>query len=264
MSLASPTASSASPLHAATIAPWSDAGIAHGFMGRAGGASVGAYASFNLAEWTGDDPAAVRENWRRWGEAFPPMRAARLAQVHGNRVRRIDADYDGSRPEGDGMVTAASGIALGVFSADCVPILLLDSDAGVAGALHAGWRGVIANIAAEGVRAMAALGARRDRIRAATGPSIGQCCFEVDADLAARFAREVPGSDDHTRMGRPGKLHLDLRAIISEQLRRAGLDPAAIAQVGPCTRCANDRYFSRRAAGGAITGLQMSFIGFTP
>jgi copper oxidase (laccase) domain-containing protein len=86
----------------------------------------------------------------------------------------------------------------------------------------------------------------------------------VDADLAARFAHEVPGAELHTTIGRPGKAYLDLREIIAEQLRRAGLDPAAIANAGPCTRCANDRYFSRRAAGGAVTGLQMSFIGFTP
>lgn len=264
MTYAYSTASSATPRHDAAIAPWSDADIAHGFMGRAGGVSVGAYASFNLAEWTGDDPAAVRENWARWNRVFPGMRTARLTQVHGNFVRRIGADYDGSRPEGDGMVTTESGIALGVFTADCVPILLLDSEAGVAGALHAGWRGTIADIAARGVRAMTALGAQPYRIRAAMGPSIGQCCFEVDIDLAVRFAREIPDVAANRRAGQPGKSYLDLRGIIAGQLRRAGLDPAAIANVGPCTRCADDRYFSRRAAGGATTGLQMSFIGFRP
>jgi YfiH family protein len=261
---ASSMASSVPPLHSATIAPWSEAIIAHGFMSRTGGVSAGAYASFNLAEWTGDDPAAVRENWARWHETFPRMRVARLAQVHGNLVHRIGADHDGSRPNGDGMVTAESGIALGVFSADCVPILLFDADAGVVGALHAGWRGTIANIAAEGVRAMAALGAHSYRIRAAMGPSIGQCCFEVNADLATRFAHEIHGAEMHARPGRPGKSYLDLRGIIAGQLRRAGLAPTAIANIGPCTRCANNRYFSRRSARGATTGLQMSFIGFRP
>lgn len=264
MASASSIARTASLLRAATIAPWSDANVAHGFMGRAGGVSAGAYASFNLAEWVGDDPAAVRENWSRWREAFPRMRAARVAQVHGNVVHRIAADYDGSRRDGDGMVTAEGGLALGVFSADCAPILLIDSDAAVLGALHAGWRGAMANIAAEGVRAMTALGARPYRTRAAIGPAIGQCCFEVDANLAARFAHEVPGAAIYSRPGRPGKAHLDLRGIIAEQLRRAGLAPEAIRGVGPCTRCANDRYFSRRAAGGAATGLQMSFIGIMP
>jgi YfiH family protein len=258
----SATPLSAGPLGAATLAPWNDARLAHGFMSREGGA--GAYSSFNLAEWIGDDPAAVRENWARWNLAFPSMRVARVAQVHGNTVHRIGAGYDGTRPRGDGMVTDERGIALGVFSADCVPILLLDAHAGVAGALHAGWRGTLANIAAEGVRAMTAIGARPDRIRAAMGPSIGLCCFEVDADLADRFAQKIPEAAQHARAGRPGKAYLDLRGIIAGQLRRAGLDPAAISSAGPCTRCANDRYFSRRAAGGAVTGLQMSFIGFTP
>ena len=259
-----PIASADAPLHAATIAPWDAAAIAHGFMSRAGGASAGPYAWFNLAEWTGDDPVSVRENWARWKQAYPGMRVARLAQVHGNTVHRIGAAYDGSRAQGDGMVTGEPGIALGVFSADCAPILLVDSNAGIAAALHAGWRGTLANIASEGVRAMAEIGGRPFRIRAAIGPAIGQCCFEVDADLAARFAKETPAAGAHIRAGRPGKAHLDLRGIIGEQLRRAGLDPAAVAQAGPCTRCANDRYFSRRASGGAVTGLQMSFIGFRP
>jgi hypothetical protein len=254
---------SSAPLHAATLSPWNDAGLVHGFMGRQGGVSAGAYASFNLAEWIGDDPAAVRENWARWNDAFPGMRAARIAQVHGNTVHRIGTDYGGSRRNGDGIVTAERGIALGVFSADCVPILLFDAHAGIAGALHAGWRGTLANIAAEGVRAMMALGARPYRIRAALGPSIGLCCFEVDADLADRFTGEIPDAN-HAQAGRPGKAYMDLRGMIGGQLRRAGLDPASMWDVGPCTRCANDRYFSRRAAGGAITGLQMSFIGLAP
>ena len=186
-----------------------------------------------------------------------------LGQVHGNKVRTIDANFD-ERPrhQGDGMVTAAAGVLLGIFSADCVPILMVDAGRGVACALHAGWRGTLADIANQGVRAMAAVGARVHEIRAATGPAIGICCFEVDQQLADRFAHELPDAHAHMRAGRPGKAHMDLRAMIHGQLHRAGLDPAAIKNVGPCTRCANDTYFSRRAAGGAATGLQMSFIGF--
>jgi len=244
------------------ITAWDIPSLVHGFGGRSGGVSTGPFASFNLAEWVGDQPLAVSENWRRWNSRYPHLRVARLAQVHGKSVHMIDPTHDGKRREGDGMVTATPGIALGIFTADCVPILMVDVERRVAGALHAGWRGTLADIAGEGVHAMLALGAQPASIRAALGPSIGPCCFEVDAALAAEFAAHVPGASTHTRGGKPGKAYLDLRAIIRDQLEREGLAPDSIASVGPCTRCANDTYFSRRAAGGTTSGLQMSFIAF--
>jgi YfiH family protein len=251
-----------SSLGSTTLTAWEIPGLRHGFMSRAGGVSTGRYASLNLAERVGDDAAAVEENWNRWKAIYPRMRVARLTQVHGNVVHPVGADYDGALPHGDGMVTRAPGIALGIFTADCVPVLLIDAARGIAGALHAGWRGSLANIASEGVRAMVALGARVHEIRAATGPAIGICCFEVDEELANRFIAAMRQSSAHVRAGRAGKAYLDLRAIVRGQLERSGLDPHAIVSMGPCTRCANDRYFSRRGAGGAITGLQMSFVGF--
>ena len=151
---------------------------------------------------------------------------------------------------------------LAVASADCVPILMTDAHERVGGAIHAGWRGVIAGIACEGVVAMETLGANPHELRAALGPSIGMCCFEVDAELADRFAREIPGADRHSRPGRSGKACLDLRAIITDQLTTAGLPRESIANIGPCTRCANDQFFSRRAS--SISGLQLSFIGIRP
>lgn len=276
----------------AALTAWDIPSLVHGFCGRTGGVSAGPFATFNLAEWVGDDPNAIAENWRRWNARYPNLRVARLSQVHGKLVHRIDLSHivpahlvpshDGKRREGDGMVTATAGIALGVFTADCVPILMVDADRRVAGALHAGWRGTLAGIAEEGVRAMIALGARPESIRAALGPSISICCFEVDAALAEDFIRQIPGARDHARTGnftheipgvgdaartgRPGKAYLDLRAIIRLQLEREGLASASIADIGPCTRCANDSYFSRRGAGGngsnTTSGLQISFIGF--
>ena len=244
------------------LTAWEIPGLVHGFCGRAGGIGTGPFATFNLAEWVGDEPGAVAENWRRWDARYPNLRVARLAQVHGKRVRQIDFTHDGKRREGDGMVTAAPGIALGVFTADCVPILMVDAERRVAGALHAGWRGTLAGIAGEGIRAMVALGARPSAIRAALGPSIGICCFEVDARLAEEFATQVPGARKHSRTGKPGKAYLNLRAIIHGQLEHEGLAATSIVKVGPCARCANDLYFSRRSAAGATSGLQMSFIGF--
>jgi polyphenol oxidase len=251
----------------APISAFAIPGLVHGFGSRIGGVSEGAFATFNLADWIGDSPESVAENWRRWNVHYPGLSVARVSQVHGPLVHRIDQPKDalgedGRRREGDGMVTVAGGLALGIFTADCMPILMVDNDRHVAAALHAGWRGTLAGIAAEGVRAMVALGARPKAIHAALGPSIGICCFEVDAALAEDFARRIPGADGHTRMGQPGKAYLDLRGLIRDQLEREGLAPGSIANVGPCTRCANHTYFSRRGAGGATSGLQMSFIGF--
>ena len=242
---------------------WPDASICHGFIGRTGGVSTGAFASMNLSYWVGDDEHAVDTNWKRLRREVPDLKlVARLNQVHGNVVHAATRDTAELRPPGDGLVTAEPGVMLGIFSADCVPILMVDSKHKVAGAMHAGWRGVISDIANVGVHAMTQLGAQASDIRAAIGPSIGQCCFEVDADLGDRFCREIDGARNHTRAGRPGKAFFDLRAIVRDQLECAGLAPANIASVGPCTRCASDRFFSRRAAGGKTTGLQMSFVGF--
>ena len=233
--------------------------LSHGFLGRIGGVSVGSYASLNLAYWVDDDVAHVDENWRRLREVIGDVAIVRSHQTHGKTVRVVRRENIHERPEADGMVTAERGILLAVTSADCVPILISDARGTIVGAIHAGWRGVIAGIAQEGIRAMESLGARPRDLRAALGPSIGQCCFEVDEDLARRFAREVEGSERHARAGRPGKSHLDLRAIITDQLMRAGLPRESIINVGPCTKCANDRFFSRRAD--ASSGLQLSFIG---
>jgi YfiH family protein len=141
---------------------------------------------------------------------------------------------------------------------------LADAHAGVIGALHAGWRGVLAGIVNEGIAAMCRLGASPSRIRAAAGPAIGRCCFEVDNDLGDRFVREVAVAERHRTNGPPGKAMLDLSAIVRDQLVDAGVAPSVIALTPECTRCSSDRYFSRRAAGGASTGLQLSFIALRP
>ncbi len=244
------------------LKPWKNPQLLAGFAGRLGGASAGAHASLNFSYKVGDDPRAVDENWRRLrtiiGSETP---VARVRQVHGAKVDVRTRDDPPRFPEADGMVTAQAGLVLGILSADCVPILMIDPEKKIAGAIHAGWRGVIANIARHAVDAMSSSGARPESIRVAMGPSIGICCFEVDAELAERFARELEGASHHTREGGAGKAYLDLRAIVADQLARAGVLRESIASVGPCTRCACDRYFSRRASGGVVTGLQLSFIG---
>jgi hypothetical protein len=153
-------------------------------------------------------------------------------------------------------------VVLCIFTADCVPVLLADNERGVIGALHAGWRGTLAGIAGAGVRAMVRQGAEASAIRGLLGPSIGPCCFEVDDELARRFGRRFDRAHAHVHPSdHAGKAYLDLRGVIADQLALAGLRPAEIHKVGPCTKCESDRYFSRRAAGGSVTGLQLSFVG---
>jgi polyphenol oxidase len=244
------------------VATWAGRKLWNGFLGRRGGVSVGAYESLNLSYLCGDAPSAVRSNWRRVQSCFAPgVEVVQVHQVHGNRVRRADRQSRGVVGTGDGMVTDVPGIILGILTADCVPVLLFDHQARVVGALHAGWRGVIADIASAGVRAMAAIGARPARIEAALGPAIGVCCFEVDTDLACRFDAEMPGAGRHVRYSGREKAFIDLKGLLRDQLTRAGLEDGAITGIAECTRCSPERFFSRRAAGGAITGLQLSFIG---
>jgi YfiH family protein len=244
------------------VTPWVARRVWHGYLGRGGGVSRGPFASLNFSYLAGDSPDAVRANWRRLQACFPRgVEFVQVHQVHGNRVQMVDADSRGVTAVGDGMVSAAPDIILGIMTADCVPILLMDEQAGVVGALHAGWRGVIADIAAAGVNAMAALGARRERIEAALGPAIGACCFEVDAALAKRFEAEIPRAGRHVRQVGAAKAFIDLKGLVRDQLSRAGLPAAAVSDVAICTRCASDQFFSRRAARGGATGLQLSFIG---
>lgn len=242
---------------------WNDSVLCHGFLGREGGVSNGPFASLNLSYWVGDNSRFVDVNWQRARMLMPRgMRFAQLNQVHGKAIHVVGSgQVKNPRPAADGLVTTATGLALCIFTADCVPVLLADSDNGVIGALHAGWRGTLAGIAASGIRAMERQGARRESIRAALGPAIGPCCYEVDASVAKQFERRIPCARDHIRADeRPHKAHLDLRGIVTGQFIEAGLASDAVQSVGPCTRCESEHYFSRRAAGGSATGLQLSFI----
>jgi YfiH family protein len=242
---------------------WAAAGLGHGFLGRRGGVGHSQFATLNLSRHVGDDSQAVALNWSRARRTMPSYRQlALLNQVHGSEVHSIGPDYDGARLAGDGMVTTVAGVALGIFTADCVPLLMVDTERRIAGAFHAGWRGTLAGIAGVGLRRIAAAGADLKRVVAALGPSIGPCCYEVDAALGERFAAAWPESRSRIGPGRPDKAMIDLRGILADQLIAGGLDPASISTVGPCTRCASERFFSRRAADGRTCGLQLSFVGF--
>lgn len=240
----------------------------HGFSTRAGGVSEAPYDALNLGAKWGDDPARVEENRRRLLEALglpPPLFVAR--QVHGNVIRRVRMGDDPerlARTEADGLCTDAAGLALGVFVADCVPILIADPRTGACAAVHAGWRGTVLGIAGEAVRTLEReLGARPADLRVALGPAIGPCCFEVGPEVVAAFEGAFPGADEIVRpspRGRADRRHVDLRIANRQQLIQAGVSVAAIDLGAPCTSCDGGRFYSFRRDGSA-TGQLMGVIG---
>jgi len=219
-------------------------GVAHGFFGRAGGVSTGVYASMNCGPGSRDDAAAVTENRARAINALAPgARLVSLAQIHSAQVHAIDRDWDFTgRPEGDGMVTAAPGVMLGILTADCAPVLFADAEAGVIGAAHAGWKGAVAGVLENTLAAMEGLGARTGHIAAVIGPTISQANYEVGEDLRARFAESDSGL--FVPSDRRGHFRFDLPGYVTQRLKRTGI--GAVRNLGLCTYPAENGFFSYR------------------
>jgi YfiH family protein len=234
-------------------------GVRHGFSTRRGGVSVGRYATLNVGGKWGDDPAAVEKNRKRLAAAggFQLESLYTATQVHGARVALI---VDGVLPDrvqaaqADALVSSLRGAVLGVYTADCVPILISDGDGRVA-AVHAGWRGTVAGVATAAVEAMVSIGAVRQSLRVAMGPSICPHCFEVGEEVAAAFEAVAPSSVVHGE----AKAHVDLWDANRALLVAAGVPPDAIDAAPPCTMCEPERFFSFRRDGGNI-GQHLSFI----
>jgi len=178
-----------------------------------------------------------------------------LKQVHGTSV--VEAPWD-AMPEADASVAAGAGWLLGIKTADCLPVLLVDPESRRVAAVHAGWRGTAAGIAARAVEALVTRGSRPEDLRAALGPGIGPCCYEVGDELREAFGTAGAGA---FRPGPNGRPHLDVRAANVRQLLDAGLRPGAIHHVADCTRCRADLYHSYRRDGKAA-GRMISFVGF--
>lgn len=237
--------------------------VRHGFSIRHGGVSEGPFASLNLGYSVGDDRERVTENLRRLARkaGLPPTALATVSQVHGDRVLRAGPVEPGDTPlpplgEADALWTDASGVAVGVKTADCVPILLSDPEGVRVAAVHSGWRGTDLRIAARVVKTLVAQGARADSLVAAIGPCIQVCCYEVSEDLAARF-RAAFGEDVVQRRG--GKPHLDLSLAVRKTLVAAGLPEDRIDVLPHCTSCDPSRFFSHRRDKG-VSGRHLSFI----
>lgn len=258
------------PLHAARGAAYLTApniAARHAFSTRLGGVSTGVLESLNLSVRRGDTPENVRENWRRLGAAawLDLTRVVYAQQVHSAEVRIAHAD-DAQPPEleprftCDGFVTNEPGVPLAVFMADCLPALLHDPAAGVIGAVHCGWRGSVADILGAAVAQMCALGAHPADIRAAIGPGIGACCFEVGPEVVA--AAEALLHEPLGALVRPradGKALLDLKGVNARRLVQLGVPAERIAVSDACTMCRPDVFWSHRATNGQ-RGVQAAVI----
>lgn len=229
-------------------------GARHAFTTRFGGVSTGIFSSLNLGSNRGDDPEAVRENYRRvcalMGAGVDE--AAVTRQVHGAVVRTVSAAdrhvcLSAVPYEADGLVTAEKNLPLLCFTADCVPALLCDAEAGVIAAVHCGWRGSVGDILKNAVEAMCALGAKPASICAALGPAIGKCCFETDDDVPQAVEAYLGGDAEGLFVRRAdGKTLVDLRGANKRRLVQLGLREEHVDVSEECTFCSHDRYWSHR------------------
>ncbi|WP_372425351.1 peptidoglycan editing factor PgeF [Salinarimonas chemoclinalis] len=225
-------------------------GVRHAFFTRDGGVSQGLYASLNGGLGSADAREAVLANRARMAERLgvAPDALVSVHQVHSPDVVVVEGPIaPDARPKADAMVTDRPGLALAILTADCGPILFADAEAGVIGAAHAGWRGALAGIAEATVEAMERLGARRGRIVAVLGPTIGQGAYEVGAELRRAAVADDPGADRFFAPGaRDEKFQFDLPGYILARLARA--DIGAARDLRRCTYSDEARFYSYRRA----------------
>jgi YfiH family protein len=240
--------------------------LPHGFLGREGGISEGIHAGLNVGLGSDDDRAAIHENRRRAVEAVAPgHRLVTLHQVHSADTVAVTEPFaDAARLHADALVTDRPGLVLGILTADCVPVLFADPQAGVVGAAHAGWKGAITGVTDTALAAMEKLGADRSRIVAAVGPCIARASYEVDEGFVRRFEADDPANERFFADGRrPGHAQFDIEAYVTHRLAAAGV--GRVIALGEDTYAQPDRFFSFRRAthrGEPGYGRQISLIGF--
>ncbi len=242
--------------------------VRHGFSTRLGGVSEGIYASMNLSFTRGDDPERVRENFARFCRAIGTDAANVVisAQEHHTVIHNATtADrgrgilWERGYTDVDGLLTDEPNVVLCTQYADCVPLFFVDPVKRVVGTSHSGWKGTVARIGAVTVERMCHdYGCRREDIRAAIGPSIGACCFEVDAPVAEAFARLEECGEECIRRRSSEKFDVDLWEVNRRILLKAGIPVEQITVTDLCTRCHPDLFWSHRATGsqrGSLAGF---------
>jgi YfiH family protein len=222
--------------------------VRHAFFTRSGGVSQGVYASLNGGVGSSDAPDKVAENRARMAAALG-VSADRLLtpyQIHSPDVVVADEPWThDNRPRADAVVTRKPRLAIGVSTADCGPLLFADSEAGVIGAAHAGWRGALTGVIEATVAAMERLGADRSNIAAALGPTIRQQNYEVGPEFVERFLAADRSNSRYFRPSdRAGHAKFDLTGYIAERVQRAGIEQ--FEDLGLCTYAEPDRFFSYR------------------
>ncbi|MBF0189578.1 MAG: peptidoglycan editing factor PgeF [Magnetococcales bacterium] len=257
--------------------PWKNSpqgsGIVPFFTTRHGGVSLGNWESFNLGDHVSDRPDHVATNRERLLRALAPHAPtlALVNQVHGNRVEQ--AGWSGARPDADAVVTDRVGVAVGVLTADCVPVLLADPVARVVGAAHAGWRGAASGIVENTVTTMETLGADRARIQAIIGPCIGPACYEVDLTFRDELLKSTENKMEHEWQKffsggkKPDKVNFDLPGYVLARLIKTGIDARQIINLEQCTYALESLFFSHRRAvhrGQTPCGRQLSGIFLVP
>lgn len=225
-------------------------GLTHGFFTREGGHSSGMFSSLNCGMGSGDDREAVLKNRAtaaaRLGVAPDCLLSA--WQVHSAEAAVVTGPWEGeARPRVDGLATRTPGVALGVLTADCGPVLFADSRARVIGAAHAGWKGAITGVTNSTLEAMESLGAERGRITAVIGPMISQAAYEVGPEFPARFIDADPANARYfTPSSRPGHALFDLPLYLEDRLRAEGV--GLVVNLSLCTFSDEQRFFSYRRA----------------
>lgn len=242
-------------------------GFRHAFTTRLGGVSRAPYDELNLGFGLGDDAKAVTENRRRLLQTLDLPQVYEVTQVHGDVVRRIvpgDLPPSVSQESGDALVALEPGIAVAVRMADCLPLLVADRRTGSVAAIHAGWRGVLAGVVVAGIRRLLTETASpASSLIVAIGPHIRRDAFEVEVELAARFAAAASDPQVVVAGDNAAKAHVDLAAVVRAQLRQCGVEVAQTDDVGGCTHSEPERFFSFRRQGSA-SGRHMALIAARP
>lgn len=222
------------------------AGVQHGFFGLSGGVSSGVYASLNVGIGSDDKAENVAENRRRIAHTLGLVDASHLQscyQIHSSDVIELTAPTE-ARPRGDAMVTKTPGLGLCILTADCTPVLFADSEAGVIGAAHAGWKGALGGVCEATIEVMERLGANRDRIMAGIGPTIQQASYEVGPEFRDTFVERAPWSERYFVDGAGDRQQFDLPGFVRATLVREGLNRIDLIPHDTCAMA--ETYFSNR------------------
>ena len=233
------------PLHAMELDGLG--GIRHGFFTRAGGVSTGIYHGLNCGPGSNDDPSAVELNRTRVAIHLQvaPENLLSLYQIHSGKAVTVTKPWDAeNRPQADGMATATRGLALGILTADCAPVLFADPKAKVIGAAHAGWRGALDGVLEATIDAMEDVGATRANIVAVIGPTISQRNYEVGPEFLDTFLAEAPENARFFANGEGDRLQFDLPGYGLHRLREAGVGHAEWTR--HCTYDDDARFYSYR------------------